>query len=79
MTPGGKSYITYRGRRYKSRERRLEATFGEGDCVPVVNAEEEEPMAEERDEGKEFGKSPPEIYAGALEEDRGDGSEVYRG
>ena len=54
MTAGGKPYITYRGRKYKSQERRLEATFGEGDCVLVVDAEEEEPMAEERDEGKEF-------------------------
>ena len=56
MTPAGKPYITYRGRRYKDQERRLEATFGEGDHIPVVDAEEEEPMAEEKDVGKYFGK-----------------------
>ena len=56
MTPVGKPYITYRGRKYKDQERRLEVTFGEGDCVPVVDAGEEEPMAEERDIGKEFGE-----------------------
>ena len=54
MTPAGKPYITYRGRKYKDQEWRLESTFGEGDCVPVVDAEGEEPMAEERDAGKEF-------------------------
>ena len=54
MTPVGKPYITYRGRKYKGQERRLELTFGKGDNVPVVDAEEEEQMAEERDVGKEF-------------------------
>ena len=56
MTPARKPYITYRGRRYKDQERRPEATFGEGDCSTIVDAEEEEPMAEEKDEGKEFGE-----------------------
>ena len=56
MTPAGKPYITYRGRKYKDQERRLELTFGKGDSVPVVDAEEEEPMAEETDAGKEFGE-----------------------
>ena len=56
MTPTGKPYITYRGRKYKDQERRLETTFGEGNCVPVVDAEEEEPMAEEKHEGREFGQ-----------------------
>ena len=56
MTPTEKPYITYRGRKYKDQERRLEVTFGEGDCVPVVDAEEEKPMVEERDVGKEFGE-----------------------
>ena len=55
MTPGGKEYITYRTKRSRSRERRLEATFGEGDCISVMDAEKEEPMAKERDDGKEFG------------------------
>ena len=54
MTPTGKLYNTYRGRRYKDQEQRLEATFGEGDCVPVVDAEDEEPMVEEKYEEKEF-------------------------
>ena len=54
-TPRGKPYITYRGRKYKDQERRLELTFGKGDNVLVVDAEEEEPMAEERD-AKEFGE-----------------------
>ena len=54
MTLAGKPYITYRGRNYKDQEQRLEVTFGEGDCITVVDAEEEESMAEERDAGKEF-------------------------
>ena len=54
MTPTGKPYICYRGRKYRDQERRLELTFGKGDNVPVVDAEEEEPMSEERDAGKEF-------------------------
>ena len=56
MTLEGKPYITYQGRKYKDQERRLEVTFREGDCVPVVDAEEEELMVEERDAGKEFGE-----------------------
>ena len=56
MTPKGKPYICYRGRKYRDQEQRLEITFGEGDDVPVVDVEEEEPMAEERDAGKEFGE-----------------------
>ena len=54
MTPSGKPYITYRGRKYKGQEQRLELTFGKGDNIPMVDAEEEEPMAEERNVGKEF-------------------------
>ena len=56
MTPAGKPYINYRERKYKDQEQRQEVTFGEGDCVPVVDAGEEESMAEERDAGKEFGE-----------------------
>ena len=56
MTPAGKPYITYRGRKYKDQEQRLELTFGKGDNVLVVDAEEEEPVAEERDARKEFGE-----------------------
>ena len=54
MTFGEKEYITYRKHRYRSRERRLEPTFGEGDCVPVEDAEEA-PIADEVDDEKEFG------------------------
>jgi len=46
MTTGEKPYICYRGRRYIDTGRRLENTYGEGDCVPVVNAEQEEPMVD---------------------------------
>ena len=55
MTPAGKPYITYQGRKYKDQEWRLELTFGKGDNVPVVDAEEEEPMAKERDAGRTSG------------------------
>ena len=55
MTPAGKPYITYRGRKYKDQEWRLELTFGKGDNVPVVDVEEEEPMAKERDAGRTSG------------------------
>ena len=41
MTPAGKPYITYQGRRYKDQERQLEATFGEGDRISVVDIEDE--------------------------------------
>ena len=44
MTPGEKPYICYRGRKYKDIERRLENTYREGDCVWVVDAEQEEPV-----------------------------------
>ena len=48
MTSGGKPYICYRGRRYRDSGRRLENTYGEGDCVSVVNAEQEEPVVDAR-------------------------------
>ena len=44
MTPGEKPFICYRGRKYRDIERRLENTYGEGDCVRVVDAEQEEPV-----------------------------------
>ena len=65
MTSGEKPYIYYRGRKYRDIERRLENTYGEGDCVrvvdaeqeePVVNTEQEEPMASDDDDGKRFGE-----------------------
>ena len=61
MTPGEKPYIFYRGRRYRDIGRRLENTYREGDCVRVVDtkqeeivvdAEQEEPMAD--DDGKKL-------------------------
>ena len=42
MTPGEKPYICYRGQRYRDTGCRLENTYGEGDYVPVVDAEQEE-------------------------------------
>ena len=55
MTPREKPYICYRGRKFRDIERRLENTYGEGDCVrvldtkqeePVVNTEQEEPVVD---------------------------------
>jgi len=46
MTPGGKPYIFYRGRRYRDTGCRLENTYGEGDCVPVVDAKQVEPVVD---------------------------------
>ena len=40
MTLGEKLYICYRGRRYPDREHRLQITYGEGDCVPVEDVEQ---------------------------------------
>eukprot|EP00253_Pinus_taeda_P014292 PITA_14292 len=40
MIPGEKPYVCYRGRRYRGTGHRLENTYGEGDCVPVVDAEQ---------------------------------------
>ena len=56
MTPNEKPYICYRGRKYRDRERRLQITYEEGDCAPVVDVEQEEPMADDRDAAKEFGE-----------------------
>ena len=47
MTPGEKSYICYKQRKYRDIERRLENTYGEGDCVWVVDTEQErEPVTD---------------------------------
>ena len=61
MTPGKKPYICYRGQRYRDVGGRLENTYGEGDCVPVVDAEQEEPVVDTEqeapmvdDDGKRF-------------------------
>jgi len=61
MTPGEKPCICYRGRRYRDIGRRLENTYGEGHCVPMVDAQQKEPIvdAEQRDptadeDGKRF-------------------------
>ena len=50
MTPGEKPYICYRGRKYCDRERRSQITYGEGDCVRVVDAEQEEPVLDAEQE-----------------------------
>ena len=50
MTPGEKPYICYRGRKYRDRERRLQITYREGDCVPVVDTEQEEPVVDAEQE-----------------------------
>ena len=51
MTPGEKPYICYRGRKYIDIECRLENTYGEGDCVRVVDVEQEEPVIDAEQEG----------------------------
>ena len=61
MTPGRRPYICYRGRKYRDRECRLENTYGEGDCVrvvdteqerePVTDAEQEEPVLDSEQRG----------------------------
>ena len=50
MTPRKRPYICYRGRKYRDRERRLENTYGEGDCVRVVDIEQEEPVTDAEQE-----------------------------
>ena len=50
MTRGEKPYICYRGRKYKDIERRLENTYGEGDCVRVVDTEQKEPEIDTKQE-----------------------------
>ena len=51
MTPGRRPYIFYRGKKYRDRERRLENTYGEGDCVRVVDTEQErEPVTDAKQE-----------------------------
>ena len=62
MTPGEEPYICYRGRRYRDLERRLENTYGEGDCIPVVDAEQEEPMASDDDDAKRLGRCSSSQY-----------------
>ena len=36
-------HICYRGKKYRDVERRLENTYGEGDCVRVVDTDQEQP------------------------------------
>ena len=50
MTLREKPYICYRSRNYRDIERRLENTYGEGDCVRVVDTEQEEPMVNTKQE-----------------------------
>ena len=50
MTLGEKPYICYRGRRYRDTGRRLENTYREGQCVPVVDAEQKEPVVDAEQE-----------------------------
>ena len=50
MTPGKRPYICYRGRKYRDRECRLENTYREGDCVRVVDTEQEEPVTDAEQE-----------------------------
>ena len=51
MTPGEKPYICYKCRKYRDIERRLENTYGEGDCVRVVDTEQgREPVTDTKQE-----------------------------
>ena len=65
MSSEGHPYICYRGRKYRDIERRLENTYGEGDCIRVldtepeelgIDAEERETMADDSD-AKQFGEA----------------------
>ena len=65
MTPRKRPYICYRGRKYRDCEHRLENTYGEGDCVRVVDTEQEEPVLDSKQrepiaddtEAKQFGEA----------------------
>ena len=46
MSSEEKPYICHRGRKYKDIECRLKNTYGEGDCIQVVDTEQEEPVVE---------------------------------
>ena len=51
MTPRKRPYVCYRDRKYRDHERRLENTYREGDCVRVVDTEQErEPVTDEEQE-----------------------------
>ena len=41
-----KPYVCHRGRKYRDIERRLNKTYREGDCVWVIDMEQEEPAIE---------------------------------
>ena len=56
MTPGEKPYIFNRAWRYRDVGHRVENTYGEGDCVPVVDAKQEEPMVDAEQMADEDGK-----------------------
>ena len=43
MRPRDRPHICYRGKRYRDIEHRLENTYGEGDCVRVVDTDQEQP------------------------------------
>ena len=42
MRPRDRPHICYRGKKYRDVERRLENTYGEGDCVRVVDTDQEQ-------------------------------------
>ena len=67
MTPGKKPYICYRGRKYRDLERRLENTYGEGDCVRVVDTEQEEPAVDVEQEEPVLDSKQREPMAGDSE------------
>ena len=50
MMPRDKPYICYRGRKYRHIERRLENTYGEGDCVQMVDTDQEQPVTDTEQE-----------------------------
>ena len=52
MTPGRRPYICYRGRKYRDRERRLENTYGEENCVRVVDTEQERELVTDAEQGE---------------------------
>ena len=63
MTPGKRPYICYRGRKYRYHERRLENTYGEGDCVWVVDTEQEEPVTDVEQEEPVLDSEQRELMA----------------
>ena len=66
MSSKEKPYICHKGRKYIDIERWLKNTYGEGDCIRVVDTEQEEPAVEAEQRGSMADDSEAKQFGEAL-------------